>query len=160
MITRHTTVASLNRAKVHFNDRPEIDHRQLNTHLKIIRAKRTAPQSCEARHEQSSGGEAADSDFEPPLTSTPLKQNYKANQEGHATPSPVHQATACRTGSNQGDPWSLDQHTECDICGFRGRIANHLRDSADCRKELRSRPNSQFKGSYEVFVVKLKDGLL
>ena len=42
-ISKHTFVASLSQAHVPFDDEPQIDHRQLNKHLKIVRAKKLSP---------------------------------------------------------------------------------------------------------------------
>ena len=55
--------------------------------------------------------------------------------------------------NNENLQWR-DDLTECDTCHFRGRIANHLRGSTACLKELRSRPALKMKGSDEMFILK------
>ena len=55
---------------------------------------------------------------------------------------------------NDEDLQWQDELTKCDVCHFRGRIANHLRNSAACLKELRSRPALRMKGSDDLYIVK------
>ena len=52
------------------------------------------------------------------------------------------------------EPQWQNELTECDACQFKGRIANHLRRSAACLKELRARPDLRMKGTDEVFILK------
>ena len=56
-------------------------------------------------------------------------------------------------GNDKDRQWQ-NKLTECDACHFKGRIANHLRNSAACLKELRSRPALRMKGSDNLFIVK------
>ena len=55
---------------------------------------------------------------------------------------------------NDEDSQWQDKLTECDACHVRGRIANHLRGSDVCLKELRSRPALRMKGRDEMFILK------
>ena len=77
-ITKNTSVASLSRTEVHFDDGPQIDHLLLNKHLNIRTAQKS-PICAEAGEGQSSpvGEGEMGGDFDPPSTSTPQKKTHR-----------------------------------------------------------------------------------
>ena len=163
-----------------FDERPDVDLGKLDKARQIWeKPVETQSTSVENTYEDNIDNRNIDEhEFAPEVSSTPVKAGRR-NQSTPCTPEKVMDDNCAgqdqsinveefveeylndnnlednhEVQENEEDSQWQNESTECDVCNFRGRIANHLRSSPGCLKELRSRPSLRMKGSDAMFILK------
>ena len=177
----HIRVAWLTKdAAAPFQERPEVNLRKLEE-ARQIWEKPIEKQSKPVENTYDEGVNNSNIDeheFAPEVSSTPVKAGRRNQstsrtlerdvddnyEEQDLTLNPEEFVEEFLKGDNLEENYKVQENdedlkwqnelTECDACHFRGRIANHLRSSAACLKELRSKPALRMKGRDEMFILK------
>ena len=162
-----------------FDDSPQVNKLRLQEAWQISSTtvpKNPGHEEREKVNEEAAGedveveDEVQQEDFVPEAVSTPEKQDGRSNANRLSDSTTASQfideylGSTIEKGTRRKDEdededgecsnWSA-RLTECGICRFKGRIANHLRGSRACLEHLRAKPQFQFSGGDDAAVIKI-----